>query len=66
MEDTSETLTKQMMKNPIRGEEHNKWNFKNILGEINNRLEEAEWICDLEDKVMESNQSKQVREKKNM
>jgi len=36
--------------------------MKNILNGINNILKEAEeWIGDLEDKVMESNQAEQER-----
>ena len=38
--------------------------IKNILDGINSRLEKAgEWINDLEDRVMVSNQVEQVREK---
>ena len=41
--------------------------MKFILDGINRRPEEAEkQISDLEDRVMESNQAEQVREKKNM
>ena len=41
--------------------------IKNTLDGINSRLEEAEeWIGDLEDRVMESNQAEQVRKKKSM
>ena len=39
---------------------------KYTLSGINSRLEEVEdWISDLEDRAMESNQSQQMREKKN-
>lgn len=38
--------------------------FKNTLDGINGRLEEAEQISDLEDRIMESNQPGQVTEKK--
>lgn len=36
--------------------------IKNILGEINSRLEK-EWISDLEDRVRESNQGEEVSRK---
>lgn len=40
--------------------------MKNTLDGINNRLEEvAEWVSNLEDRVVEINQAEQVREKKN-
>ena len=39
--------------------------IKNDQDGVNSRLEEAEkWITDLEDRVMESNQAEQEREKK--
>ena len=38
--------------------------IKNKLDGINRRLEEAEeWVSDLEDRMMESNQSEQERKK---
>lgn len=39
--------------------------IKNILDGINTRLKEAEWISNLEDRAIESNQAEQVREKQN-
>jgi len=33
--------------------------MKNTLEEINRRLEDAEWISNLEDKIMESNEAEQ-------
>ena len=39
--------------------------IKNTLDEINGRLEAAEQISDLEDRVMESNQAEKEREKNN-
>ena len=64
VEDISKTLNKQIKKNLSE--------MKNIINEIknipdgkNSRLEAAEeWISNLEDKVMESNQADQVRGKK--
>jgi len=41
--------------------------IKNTLDGMNSRLEEAEeWISDLEDRLVGSNQAEQVREKKIM
>jgi len=43
-----------------------KTEIRNMLDAINSRLEEAEkLITDLENRVMESNQTQQKREKKN-
>ena len=63
MEDINEILNKKIKKNPSQVK--NTINeIKNILDRINSSLEEAEeQIRDLEDRVIESNQAEQVREK---
>jgi len=64
VEDINEALNKKIKKN--KSEMKNTiTEIKNTLDGLNSRLQETEkQISDLEDRVMESNQAKQVREKK--
>ena len=66
LEDTSETLNKEIKKN--QSEMKNTINeIENTLDGINSRIHEAEERTDdLEDRAMESNQAKQMRERKIM
>ena len=40
--------------------------MKNTLEEINNRLNDKEWICELEDRVVEINDTEHKKEGKEM
>ena len=64
MDDLSETLYKEREK-VRKNQSEMKNSVKNILDGINSRLEEAEQISNLKDRIMESNQAEQDRKEKN-
>ena len=66
MEDMTETLRRQI-RNDIAGIKGTMNKMRNTVDRMNSRMEKTEeWINDLEDRVTESNQAEQKREKRIM